>query len=143
MYENQPNLTKLLIFNDLLKNNTFIKKNTKKNYYQLLIDSFNDNKINDHSEQISKIKELFEKNKSNDNDFEEIDMYIELFIAENENKNEVENFNEEGIERDFFEKINNKKKDLNIIIPENNYLYENNNLSSINSPNPLKNQNNK
>ena len=78
----------------------------------------------------------------NDNDFEEIDMYIELFIAENENKNEEENINEEGIERDFFEKINNKKKDLNIIIPENNYLYENNNLSSINSPNPLKNQNN-
>ena len=33
----------------------------------------------------------------NDNDFEEIDMYIELFIAENENKNEEENFNEDGI----------------------------------------------
>ena len=62
LYENQPNLTKLLIFNDLLKNNTFIKKNTKKKDYQLLIDSFNDNKIKGHSEQISKIKELFEKN---------------------------------------------------------------------------------
>ena len=142
LYDNQPNFTKLVIFNDLLKNNSFINKNTKKKYYQLLIDSFNDNKINDYSEQITKIKELFEKSKLNDNDFEEIDMYIELFLAENENKNEVENFNEDGTEGEFFEKINNKKKDLNIIIPKNNYLYENNDLSSINSPNPLKNQNN-
>ena len=69
-------------------------------------------------------------------------MYIELFIVENENKNEVGNFSEEGT-GDFFEKLNDKKKDLNIIIPKNDYLYENNNnLSSINSPNPLKNQNN-
>ena len=142
LYDNQPNFTKLVIFNDLLKNNSFINKNTKKKYYQLLIDSFNDNKINDYSEQITKIKELFEKSKLNDNDFEEIDMYIELFLAENENKNEIENFNEDGTEGEFFEKINNKKKDLNIIIPKNNYLYENNDLSSINSPNPLKNQNN-
>ena len=142
LYDNQPNFTKLVIFNDLLKNNSFINKNTKKKYYQLLIDSFNDNKINDYSEQIIKIKELFEKSKLNDNDFEEIDMYIELFLAENENKNEIENFNEDGTEGEFFEKINNKKKDLNIIIPKNNYLYENNDLSSINSPNPLKNQSN-
>ena len=52
----------------------------------------------------------------------------------------MENFNEEGT-GDFFEKINDKK-DLNIIISKNDYLYENNNLSSINSPNTLKNQNN-
>ena len=144
LYENQPNFTKLAIFNDLLKNNSFINKNTKQKYYQLLIDSFNDNKIKDYPEQITKIKELFEKCKlNNDNDFEEIDMYIELFIVENENKNEMDNFNEEGGTGDFFEKINDKKKDLNIIIPKNDYLYENNNnLSSINSPNPLKNQNN-
>ena len=56
LQENQPNFTKMLIFNDLLKNTSFINdKNTKKKYYQLLIDSFNNNKINDHSEQTTKM----------------------------------------------------------------------------------------
>ena len=127
--ENQSNFTKMIIFNDLLKNALFINKNTKKKYYQLLIDSFNNNKINDHYEQTVKIKELFAKNDSND--FEEIDMYLELFIAENENKNEVDNFNEDGTDREFLH--DNKKDNLNIKMPGINYLLDNN-LNSINSP---------
>ena len=34
------------------------KINTNIDYYQLLIDSFNNNKTNDHSEQVTKLKEL-------------------------------------------------------------------------------------
>ena len=132
LQENQPNFTKMLIFNDLLKNTSFIKdKNEKKKYYQLLIDSFNNNKINDHSEQTTKIKELFTKNDYND--FEEIDMYLELFIAENENKNEVDNFNEDGTDREFFDKIENKKDNLSVKISGNNYLLDSN-INPINSP---------
>ena len=137
LYENQPNFIKMLIFNDLLKNTSFINKNTKKKYYQLLIDSFNNNKINDHSEEITKIKDLFTK--SDLNDFEEIDMYIELFIAENENKNEVDNFNEDSTDRAFFQKFDNKKNNLNVKISDN-YLLDNNSNSNNSplSPLPLK-----
>ena len=137
LYENQPNFIKILIFNDLLKNTSFINKNTKKKYYQLLIDSFNNNKINDHSEEITKIKDLFTK--SDLNDFEEIDMYIELFIAENENKNEVDNFNEDSTDRAFFQKLDNKKNNLNVKISDN-YLLDNNSNSNNSplSPLPLK-----
>ena len=101
----------MIIFNELLKNALFINKNTKKKYYQLLIDSFNNNLVKDFPEQTKKIKELFEKNDSND--FEEIDMYLELFIAETENKNEIDNFNEDGTDRELFDKIENKKKKFN------------------------------
>ena len=137
LYENQPNFIKMLIFNDLLKNTSFINKNTKKKYYQLLIDSFNNNKINDHSEEITKIKDLFKK--SDLNDFEEIDMYIELFIVENENKNEVDNFNEDSTDRAFFQKFDNKKNNLNVKISDN-YLLDNNSNSNNSplSPLPLK-----
>ena len=135
-YENQSNFTKMLIFNDLHKNNLFINKSTKKKYYQLLINSFNDNKIKDIPEQTAKIKELFEK--SDLNDFEEVDMYIELFIAENENKNEMDNFHEDGTDRELFDKLDNKKNNLVINIPKNNYLLDNNSINAINSPMPLK-----
>ena len=132
LQENQPNFTKMLIFNDLLKNTSFINdKNTKKKYYLLLIDSFNSNKIGDHSEQTTKIKELFKKNDLND--FEEIDMYLELFIVENENKKEVDNFNEDSTDREFFEKTENKKDNLNVKISGNNYLLDSN-INPINSP---------
>ena len=135
-YENQPNLTKLIIFNELLKNTLFINKNMKKKYYQLLIDSFSNNIIKDYPEQTKKIKELFEKNDSND--FEEIDMYIELFIAETENKNEIDNFNEDGTDRELFDKLENKKQNLIEQIPNNNDLLENNSYSNIGSPLPIK-----
>ena len=134
-YENQPNYTKLIIFNDLLKNHLFIHKNSKEKYYQLLIDSFNNNKIKDYSEQTTKIKDLFEKN--NSNDFEEIDMYIELFIAEIENKNDID-FND-GTDRDLFDKLENKKNNLIIKIPtNNNELLESSNYNNINSPLSIK-----
>ncbi len=127
MFESQSNYTKMFIFNELLKNPLFINKDTKKKYYKLLIDSFNNNTIKDHLEQTTKIKEIFEKNDLSD--FEEIDMYLELFIAENENKHEIDNFNEDSTDRELFDKIKNKKMNLNIQIP-NKDLLENNSIES-------------
>lgn len=142
MFEDQSNYTKMFIFNELLKNPLFINKDTKKQYYKLLIDSFNNNTIKDHLEQTTKIKEIFEK--SDLTDFEEIDMYLELFIAENENKHEIDNFNEDNTDRELFDKIDNKKMDLNIQIP-NKDLIENNSIESplkTNSPNVRLNKKN-
>ena len=128
LYKDQSNFTKMSVFNDLLKNQLFINKNTKKKYYQLLIESFDKNEIKDNLEQTNKIKELFEKN--NSNDFEEIDMFLELFFAEKENKNETENFNEDLGDKDFFDF---NKNEFNT----NRNLYDTDN--SLNSPLSTKN----
>ena len=109
LFEDQSNYTKIFIFNDLLKNNLFIKsKSSKRKYYQLLIDSFNNNKTNDHSEQVTKIKELYDK--SDLNNFEELDMYIELFIAEKDIKNNVDNFNDDITDRELVFEFDKPKK---------------------------------
>ena len=144
LFEDQSNYTKIFIFNDLLKNNFFIKsKSSKRKYYQLLIDSFNNNKTNDHPEQVTKIKELYDK--SDLNDFEELDMYIELFIAEKDMKNNLDNFNDDITDREFIfednkEKKSNKKNTTSIEIQINNNEQndnKNNNLILI-SPIPTK-----
>ena len=144
LFEDQSNYTKIFIFNDLLKNNFFIKsKSSKRKYYQLLIDSFNNNKTNDHPEQVTKIKELYDK--SDLNDFEELDMYIELFIAEKDMKNNLDNFNDDITDREFIfednkEKKSNKKNTASIEIQINNNEQndnKNNNLILI-SPIPTK-----
>ena len=109
LFEDQTNYTKLFIFNDLLKNNLFIKsKSSKRKYYQLLTDSFNNNKTNDHSEQVTKLKELYDK--SDLNNFEELDMYIELFIAEKDIKNNVDNFNDDITDRELVFEFDKPKK---------------------------------
>jgi len=118
LFEDQTNYTKLFIFNELLKNNLFIKsKSSKRKYYQLLIDSFNNNKTNDHSEQVTKLKELYDK--SDLNNFEELDMYIELFIAEKDIKNNVDNFNDDITDRklvfEFDKPKKSKKNNINSI----------------------------
>jgi hypothetical protein len=122
--EEQSNYIKMYFFNELLKSHILNNKETKKKCYKLLIDSFNNNTAKDHIEQISKIKELFGK-KDDLSDFEEIDMYIELFIAENENKHDLVNFNEDNTDRDLFDKIDNKKINLDIKIPDNKDIIEN------------------
>ena len=124
LFEDQSNYTKIFIFNELLKNNLFIKsKSSKRKYYQLLIDSFNSNKTNDHTEQVSKLKELYDK--CDLSDFEELDMYIELFTAEKDIKNNIDNFNDDITERELVfeankEKTKNKNNSIEIQIMNNN-----------------------
>ena len=132
LFEDQSNYTKITIFNDLLKNKSFIKnKDSKRKYYQLLIDSFERNKTNDYSEQVNKIKDIYDK--SDLNDFEEIDMYIELFNAEKEIKNDMNNLNDDITDRElvFDDNIIPKKKQkkntnsIEIEIPKNPYKKNN------------------
>ena len=113
LFEDQSNYTKIFVFNELLKNNQFIKsKSSKRKYYQLLIDSFNSNTTNDHSEQVNKLKELYDK--CDLSDFEELDMYIELFTAEKDLKNNIDNFNDDITERELvFEANKEKNKNKN------------------------------
>ena len=124
LFEDQSNYTKIFIFNELLKNNLFIKsKSSKRKYYQLLIDSFNSNKTNDHTEQVSKLKELYDK--CDLSDFEELDMYIELFTAEKDIKNNIDNFNDDITDRELVfeankEKTKNKNNSIEIQIMNNN-----------------------
>ena len=127
-YEDQSNYTKISVFNYLLKNQLLNNNTIKSKYYQLLIESFDKSKIKDHLEEALKIKELFEKNTSKD--FEEIDMFLGLFLAEKENKNETENFNEDINDRDFFDF---NKTEFNT----NRNLYDTEN--SLNSPLSIKN----
>ena len=156
LFEDQSNYTKIFIFNELLKNNHFIKsKSSKRKYYQLLIDSFTNNKINDHSEQVTKLKELYDK--SDLNDFEELDMYIEIFTAEKDMKNNIDNFNDDITDREFVfdeNKENKEKKGKRTInvnsieiqtSKDNENKDQNNNNNQISLDSPLKgkiNQNN-
>ena len=68
----------------------------------------NNLKINDHSEQVTKLKELYDK--SDLNNFEELDMYIELFIAEKDIKNNVDNFNDDITDRELVFEFDKPKK---------------------------------
>ena len=80
----------------LFQDNNFISSNNvKRKYYQLLIDSFKHDDIKDLSEEKKDIIELFEKSELNN--FEEIDKYIVTLVSSpptSENKkekNETEN----------------------------------------------------
>lgn len=109
LYPDQSNYTKIYILNELIKEQSFINnKNTKKKYYKLLVDSFDNNTTKDHQAQTTKIKELFEKSESSG--FDELDMHIDLFLLESGNKDDnLDTFDEDITNRDLFSKLDNKK----------------------------------
>ena len=79
LYSNQSNYVKLSLINSLIKNKSFINNEiTKGKYYKLLIDSFSKGKDKEYQTEINQIKKLYEK--SNSNNFKEIDKYILDFI---------------------------------------------------------------
>ena len=85
LYANQSNYVKLNLINSLVKNFSFINsKSSKRKYYQLLIDSFSKGKDKQYSQEISHIKQLFEKNELNN--FIELDKYISNLVYEVLNK---------------------------------------------------------
>lgn len=134
LYQDQSNYIKIYILNELIKDQSFVNnKNTKKKYYQLLVDSFDKNTTKDHQMQTTKIKELFEKSESSG--FDELDMYIDLFLIESGNKDDnLDNFEEDITNRELFSNLDNKKN-FNIKIPgNNNYLNDNNNSNMPISP---------
>jgi hypothetical protein len=91
LYPNQSNYVKLNIINSLIKNFSFINnKITKKKYYQLLIDSFSKCKDKEYQSQISKIKQIYEKNELKN--FIELDKYISDVVNEIMNKTSSQNY---------------------------------------------------
>ena len=84
LYTNQSNYVKLSLINYLNQNSSI---NTKKKYYQLLIDSFSKGKDKEYQLEINSIKKLY--NKSNLNNFSEIDNYISNFVSEVLNKSNI------------------------------------------------------
>ena len=96
LYPNQSNYVRIYLMHALFQDNNFISSNNvKRKYYQLLIDSFKHDDIKDLSEEKKDIIELFEKSELNN--FEEIDKYIVTLVSSpptSENKkekNETEN----------------------------------------------------
>ena len=85
LYSNQSNYVKLNLINSLMKNFSFVNsKSTKRKYYQLLIDSFSKGKDKEYHIEINKIKKIFQKSELND--FIELDKYISNFVFEVMNK---------------------------------------------------------
>lgn len=92
LYTNQSNYVKLSLINSLIKKKSFINNEvTKGKYYKLLIDSFSKGKDKEYQTEINQIKKLYEK--SNSNNFKEIDNYISDFVPKMtyKYKNNLEN----------------------------------------------------
>ena len=88
LYTNQSNYVKLSLINSLNQNSLIISSNNiKKKYYQLLIDSFSKGKDKEYQKEINAIKKLY--NKSNLNNFSELDNYISNFVSEVLNKSKI------------------------------------------------------
>ena len=85
LYPNQSNYVKLLLINSIIQNSSIINnKSTKRKYYQLLIDSFSKTKNKEYQQEINQIKQLYDKSELNN--FLEIDKYIENIASELLNK---------------------------------------------------------
>jgi hypothetical protein len=85
LYSNQSNYVKISLINSLIKNKSFINNETTKGkYYKLLINSFSKGKDKEFQTEINQIKQLYEK--SNKNNFMEIDQYISDFVPKMPNK---------------------------------------------------------
>ena len=85
LYPNQSNYVKLLLINNIIQNSSIINnKSTKRKYYQLLIDSFSKTKNKEYQQEINHIKQLYDKSELNN--FLEIDKYIENIASELLNK---------------------------------------------------------
>ena len=85
LYSNQSNYVKISLINSLIKNKSFINNETSKGkYYKLLINSFSKGKDKEFQTEINQIKQLYEK--SNKNNFLEIDQYISDFVPKMPNK---------------------------------------------------------
>ena len=87
LYPNQSNYVKLSLINSIIHNSSIINKNIKKKYYQLLIDSFSKGKDKEYQEEINKIKNLHEKSELND--YKDIDEYISLISSQILNKSNL------------------------------------------------------
>ena len=80
LFPNQSNYVKISLINSLNKNSLIINNNnTKRKYYQLLIDSFSKGKDKEYQKEINQIIKLYDK--SDLNNFSEMDKYISNMVS--------------------------------------------------------------
>ncbi len=109
LYKDQSNYVRIYLMHALFQDSNFINTRTlKKKYYQLLINSFKNDTINDLLKEKKDIINLFEK--SNLDNFDEIDKYIVTLVStplsmsinekeKNETENNLINEGKKGIRR--------------------------------------------
>lgn len=86
---NQSNYVKISLINSLNQNSLIINNNnTKRKYYQLLIDSFSKGKDKQYQKEINQIIKLYDK--SNLNNFSEMDKYISNMVSKVLSKSNVQ-----------------------------------------------------
>ena len=104
LYPNQSNFVRIYLMHALFQDNNFISSNNlKRKYYQLLIDSFKHDDIKDLSKQKKDIIELFEKSELNN--FEEIDKYIVTLISNPSPNEDIKEKNETETEKNFISEL--------------------------------------
>ena len=115
--KNQSNFVRIgIIFHIIRDNymNIMDDKNLKCKYYQLLIDSFKYDQINDKSEDKQKIISLYES--SNKTNFKNIDSFIlsldVIYISEKSNSSEGYIFEKSNINKNMNIKFKEEKNDL-------------------------------
>ena len=90
LYTNQSNYVKINLMDSLIKNFSFINnKESKKKYYKLLINSFDRGKDKDYLIEVSQIKKLYQKSELNN--FFELDKYISNLVDDIQNKSSTVN----------------------------------------------------
>ena len=115
--KNQSNFVRIgLIFHIIRNNymNIFDNKNLKYKYYQLLIESFKYDQINDKSEVKQNLISLFES--SNNNNFKNLDSYIlsldVIYISEKSNSSDGCILGNSNMNKNMEIKFNEEKNDL-------------------------------
>ena len=115
--KNQSNFVRIgIIFHIIRDNymNIFEDKNLKCKYYQLLIDSFKYDQINDKSEDKQKLISLYES--SNNTNFKNLDSFIlsldVIYIIEKSNSSEGYIFDKSNINKNMNIKFHEEKNDL-------------------------------
>jgi len=115
--KNQSNFVRIGIIFHMIRNNymnIFDNKNIKLKYYQLLIDSFKSDQINDKSEYKNNLITLFDS--SNKTNFKNIDSFIlsldVIYISEKSNSQEKIISKKSDIDNNLDMKLNDIKNDL-------------------------------
>lgn len=115
--KNQSNFVRIGIIFHMIRNNymnIFDNKNIKLKYYQLLIDSFKSDQINDKSEYKNNLITLFDS--SNKTNFKNIDSFIlsldVIYISEKSNSQEKIISKKSDIDNNLDMKFNDIKNDL-------------------------------
>ena len=115
--KNQSNFVRIGIIFHMIRNNymnIFDDKNIKLKYYQLLVDSFKSDQINDKIEYKNNLIALFDS--SNKTNFKNIDSYIlsldVIFLSEKSNSQEKIISNKKDIDNNLDVKFNDIKNDL-------------------------------